>query len=98
MRVCSRQGCDNPIPEDAARSRKYCSQQCSIKANNQKAMDRYNERKDRLRGKNICATVGCGTVLRRNNASKYCEGCLRTQRELREKDKIGRMIGEIIGA
>jgi hypothetical protein len=86
MLVCAYSGCDNEFEPNAKRSKKYCSYECSVKANNQRAMEKYNERKRLLQEpQRKCATVGCPTILRRTNTGKYCDPCLNQRQESEKK-------------
>jgi hypothetical protein len=60
-------------------------------------MQRYNDRKSRLAGGHrACATIGCGTILRKENSHEYCESCL-SQKEQEYKDGLRRLTLEVIG-
>lgn len=75
---CAFDECSLTFDKNYARpNQKYCSSDCTVKANNKRAMERYNRRKaQRLAGgKRICATKGCGTILRKNNTDLHCGAC-----------------------
>ena len=84
MVICAFEGCDNAFEPNIARKQKYCSSQCSVRANNKKNIER-NRKKKALLGhpKRKCATIGCPTILRKANDGKYCDAC-----ELRPTKKI----------
>lgn len=80
--ICAYSGCDNEFVPNSKKNQKYCSTACSVKANNQRAMDKYNERKKILgTPRRKCATVGCPTILRRTNLGKYCDPCQQQQKD-----------------
>lgn len=84
--MCANEGCQNTFEGNSKKNQKYCSYECSVRANNRRSMERYNERKrimDTPRRK--CATVGCPTILRRSNTGKYCDPCTEQAKEDRLK-------------
>lgn len=92
MVTCAFDECENEF-EPSRPNQKYCSSDCTVRANNKRAMARYNRRKQ-LRasgGRRVCATPGCGTVLRKGNDSDYCGPCEK-QAVLRELERIRRSI------
>lgn len=91
--ICAYSKCGKEFtPKSPNRNQKYCSYECSVKANNQRAMDKYNERKKLLQDpKRKCATPGCGTILRRTNVGKYCDPC-QEQHRANEKEAFRNMV------
>lgn len=85
--MCANEGCGNTFEDNAKRNQKYCSMECSVKANNRRSMERYNERK-RIMGipRRKCATVGCPTILRKTNTGEYCDPCTEQTKEAKLKD------------
>lgn len=89
---CAFSGCDNEFTPNAKKNQKYCSYKCSVDANNQRAMEKYHERKKLLgTPKRECATPGCATILRKTNEGKYCDPCI-TQRTENEKKDFRNMV------
>lgn len=63
-------------------NQKYCSAECTKRANNQRAMARYNRRKalKQSGAVRVCATPDCNTILRKSNEGDYCGACELRQR------------------
>jgi len=55
----------------------YCSAECRKIITNQKVLQRYYDKKERLRSRRICKTDDCNTVLSRYNTEDICEQCKR---------------------
>lgn len=90
--ICAYSGCDNEFEPNSKRRQKYCSYECSVKANNERAMAKYNERKKLLgTPQRKCATVGCPTILRKTNLGKYCDPCI-NQRKQNEKQNFRNLV------
>ena len=93
--ICAYSGCDNEFEPNSKKNQKYCSTACSVKANNRRAMDKYNERKRILdTPRRVCATVGCPTILRKTNLGKYCDPCLQQQREDEKRNFRNLVLGK----
>ena len=73
--------CENPECGVAFRPKVYnaiyCGSACRRIVTNQRVLQRYYDRKDRLNSKRICTTSKCGTNLSRYNAEGICEKCKR---------------------
>lgn len=84
--ICAFSGCDNEFTPNSKKNQKYCSYECSVKANNQRLTERYHRRKEILdTPKRKCATVGCPTILRRTNVGEYCDPCQQRAEDQRKK-------------
>ena len=95
MVVCAFDGCDKEFKPNSKKNQKYCSYECSVRANNKRAMEKYNERKRLLDSpKRKCATVGCPTILRKTNMDKYCDPCQNARREAEKKSFRELVLGE----
>lgn len=91
--TCAFDECDNKLDKPYRRGQKYCSIECTKKANNKRAMERYRRRKALLGqdGRRVCATPGCTTLLRRTSFEDYCEAC-RHREEFLKKERVRRRI------
>lgn len=92
MVECAYFGCDNVFEPNTKKRQKYCSPECSVRANNARAMDDYHRRKEIMSDPyRKCATVGCPTILRRTNEGEYCDPCI-TQRKVDREKKFRDMV------
>lgn len=79
---CAYEHCENKFDPQGKHGRKYCSAECSTKANNAKILKKYHERRARLKGgRRICSTPGCSTPLSRYNDDDICNACDIKKRE-----------------
>lgn len=74
---------------------KYCSAECTKKANNKRAVARYHKRRqDIAEGvKRICKIPGCRTVLRKGSDEDICDPCLNRDHYQRKVDIRRRILG-----
>lgn len=90
--ICAYSGCEKEFEPNTKKRQKYCSHECSVRANNEKAMREYHERKRIMDDPNRkCATVGCPTILRKTNTGKHCDPCRESIRVL-EEERFRRMV------
>lgn len=76
------------------RKQKYCSQACSVRANNARSIQRYNRRKEMLSNpRRVCANAGCNTILRRDNEGTVCESCSAASKRDQEKSFRDMVLG-----
>jgi hypothetical protein len=89
---CAYAGCDKKF-ESTRHNQKYCTEECSRKANNEKILKRYHERRARLSGNvRVCAEMDCDTRLSRYNPDTICNKCQRKKKDARRKqilDSLG---------
>ena len=94
MTVCAFSGCNNEFEPNGKKTKKYCSYECSVRANNQRQMERYYKQKELMsEPRRKCATVGCPTILRKTNTGRYCDPCLNQRKELEKKSFREMVIG-----
>lgn len=95
MVECAFSGCGNTFEPNVKKRQKYCSSQCSVRANNQKAMREYHERKNIMSdGPRVCSTVGCPTILRRTNHGEYCDPCVAQRKVNQQKNFRNLVMGQ----
>lgn len=82
--VCARNGCENIITEKKKFNQKYCCYECCKIATNERLMERYYERKARLRGDTRYCT-GCESKLSRYNKDDICNACIERRRKERNE-------------
>ena len=71
---------------------KYCSDECCRLATNARIMEKYYERKARLKGTvRICKSLDCETKLSRYNPSNVCGACERRDIE-RDRNNLLEML------
>lgn len=88
LKECAYEGCSNTF-EPSRHNQRYCSPECSTKANNAKILKKYHERKARLNGgRRVCKTPGCMTPLSKYNDSDICHACDLKQREARRQKML----------
>ena len=86
MVKCAFSGCDNMFSPNVTKKQKYCSSECSVRANNMRNVERHKRRKEVLRQpKRKCKTIGCPTLLRKTNFSDYCDACERKEKDEKVK-------------
>lgn len=94
MVVCAYSHCENEFEPNVQKRQKYCSSECSVRANNEKAMREYHERKRVMEDPNRkCQTVGCPTILRRTNTGKYCDACKGARKESEKRSFRNLVLG-----
>lgn len=81
--ICAYSECANEA-EKRTHNMKYCCDECCRLATNKRIMEKYYERKARLKGlPRTCINSTCGTILSRYNPSKFCSSCIRREEDER---------------
>lgn len=89
---CAYEHCHNTFDTGGKHGRKYCSPECSTKANNAKILKKYHERKARLKGgRRVCKMPGCLTPLSKYNDMDICNACYMKEQE----DKRSKLLKEL---
>lgn len=93
--LCALEGCNNILGPEARHGQKYCSTECTKRANNDRAIARYHERKRLTESgeRRECATKGCKTIIRRTSESEYCDPCLGRAEFLRKQEIRRKILG-----
>lgn len=88
LKECAYEFCQNEFVP-TRHNQRYCSTECSTKANNAKILKKYHERKARLAGgRRICKTPGCMTPLSKYNDKEICNACDLRQREEKRQNML----------
>ena len=91
LRICAYEPCGVEYIK-STHNQKFHSDECCRLATNKRIMEKYYERKARLKGAvRICKTPTCNTKLSRYNASKFCSACERRESDERRYRLMGMM-------
>ena len=93
MEVCAHKPCGKWFIKHT-HNMKYCSDECCRLATNARIMEKYYERKARLKGAvRVCVSENCETKLSRYNPSHICAACERKDAE-RDRLSLLQMLGQ----